>query len=353
MLSSSVLRAETSKDDVRCAMIGTGGRGSGVLGAIHKSPGVRVTALCDIHAGRLNQAAQMVAEDKPRLFSDYRRLIDEAEVDAIVIATPCHLHAEMSLAVLASGRHCYCEKPLALTVKDCDAVAEAAKRGPGIFQIGTQLRYTHPWNPSIKLIQSGELGKPIFVRGQRHIVGDYPRVRRWFFFRKYSGDTMVEQAVHEFDLFNWALGGMPVRAAAFGGLGLHDTPEGRDTIDHYTLSLDYGDKGQVGYSHGWISAPNMPHEGWEQLVYCEKAAIHMAKGKVYPREGEAYDVDDSLKGDWNMFAVNDFFRCIRASETPLANAETGRAATLVALLARKAVDEGRVVTMKELLAEGA
>lgn len=353
MLAPSVLRAVAGGDDIRCGMIGTGGRGLGVLGSIHRSPGVRVTALCDIHAGRLNQAAGMVAEDRPRLFSDYRRLIDFKELDAIFVETPCYLHAEMVLPVLASGRHCYAEKPMALTVRDCDVMLEAAKRAKGIYQIGTQLRYASPWQPGIELIQSGKLGKPIFVRGQRHGVGDYPSIRRWFFFRKFSGDTMVEQAVHEFDLFNWALGGVPLRASAFGALGLHDAPEGRDTIDHYTLSMDYGEKGQVSYSHGWISAPKMPHEGWEQLIYCEKGAIHLETGKVYPREGEAYDVSDKREGDWNDLAVNDFFRCIREKDQPLANAESGRNATLVSLLARKAIDEGRVVTWKELLSEGA
>lgn len=353
VLAPAALRAGQQGEDIRCGMIGTGGRGLGVLGAVHKSPGVRVTALCDIHAGRLNQAAAMVAEDRPRLFSDYRRLIDFGELDAVFIATPCHLHAEMILPVLDSGRHCYAEKPMALTVRDCDAILEAARRAEGIFQIGTQLRYASPWQPGIEEIQSGRLGRPIFVRGQRHGVGDYPSVRRWFFFRKYSGDTMVEQAVHEFDLFNWALGGVPVRASGFGGLGLHDAPEGRDTIDHYTLSLDYGDKGQVSYSHGWISAPKMPREGWEQLIYCEKGAIHLETGKVYPRAGEPYDVSEEREGNWNDLAVNDFFRCIRESDQPLANAETGRDSTLVALLARKAIDTGRVVTWKELLAEGA
>ena len=225
-------RAAGAGDDLRVGIIGVGGRGGGVLGAIHKSPGVRVAAICDTHAGRLNSAAGTVAEDKPRLFSDYRDLIDYPELDAIFVETPCYLHAEMAIAVMKSGRHCYAEKPMALNVPDLNRMVATQKQAGVIYQVGTQLRYASPWQPAIRAILEGQIGPPILIRAHRHNVGDYPSHKLWFFKRALSGDTILEQAVHEFDFFCWIFGSKPPqRASGFGGLGVHKQPEWRDTLD--------------------------------------------------------------------------------------------------------------------------
>ncbi len=361
LITPAILRAGQAGDDVRCGMIGTGGRGQGVLAAIHKSPGVRVTALCDTHAGRLNEAAAMVGDDKPKLFGDYHELIDDPELDAIFVETPCFLHAEMAIAVMKSGRHCYAEKPMALTVKDINDMVRAEKETPGIYQIGTQLRYASPWQPAIRGILDGVIGPPILIRAHRHNNGDYPRSRSWFFYRKFSGDTICEQAVHEFDLFCWIFGGPPQRASGFGGRAVHEGPPGRDTMDYYTLNLDFGKDKQVSYNHSWISSPKVYCDGRQEVVYGPKGAIDLENGKIFPKEGgEPQDVSpdpgSELKGKGGdrvtQLAVNDFFRCVREGDQPLANAEAGRNAALTALLGRKAIDEGRVVRMEELLAEG-
>lgn len=341
------------KDDLRCGIIGVGGRGSGLLKATDQAPGVRVTAICDIDADRLKAAAEKVQADQPRAFMDYHELVDFKELDAVFIATPIHLHAEMALAVLASGRSCYCEKPMGLTVKELNQVVNASKSVRGIYQIGTQLRYAHPWQSSIKFILSGEIGRPILIRAHRHNVGDLPHDRAWLFQNKYCGDTIVEQAVHELDLFNWIFGGIPVRAAGFGGQALRFKPEPRDIMDHYTLSLDYGKNKKVSYSHSWISSPKIPADGRQEIVYCEKGAVDIENGMVYPMDfGEPYKVDAGPEGDSTQLAVNDFFACVRERRRPLSDAEAGRNGTLTALLGRTAIYEGRVVTMEELLKQG-
>lgn len=342
-----------TKDDLRCGIIGVGGRGSGLLKAIDKAPGVRVTAVCDIDEKRLAAAAGLVQADRPKTFKDYRELVAFRELDAVFVATPIYLHAEMTLAVLRSGRSCYCEKPMALTVKDLNEIVAASKSARGIYQVGTQLRYAAPWQPSVKLILSGELGNPILVRAHRHNVGDMPHDSTWYFQRKYSGDTIVEQAVHELDLVNWIFGGVPVRAAGFGGQALLTRPEPRDIMDHYTLSMDYGRNKKLAYSHSWISSPKIPADGRQEIVYCEQGAVDVEHGMVYPKNfAEPYKVDAEPKGDSTQLAVDDFFSCIREGRRPLADAQAGRNGVLTALLGRTAIDEGRVVTMEELLRQG-
>lgn len=364
LASRSTLAAE-GKDEIRCGFIGIGGRGFGDLGAILKSPGTRVTALCDINAANLDRAAKACEKSQPKLFKNYKDLIDFKDLDAIFIATPCNLHAEMAIAVLASGRHCYCEKPMAINVKDLNAVYAATQKAKGVFQIGTQLRYGSPWKPAIETINSGKLGKPIMVRAYRSNAGDFPR-NGWFEDPVQSGDVMLEQAVHEFDIFNAVLGGVPKRGSAFGGQALRSSKG--PMHDFFTLSLDYGDNKVVGYTHSWIAVPNIGCDGFNEFVYCENGAVDIHGGNIYHRESKIVakpaegdkpaqmtnkeSVDPEPKGDTTQLAVDDFFRCCRSGDKPLANADTGRDAVLVGLMCRRALREGQVISIEQILAEG-
>ncbi|MBI4580133.1 MAG: Gfo/Idh/MocA family oxidoreductase [Planctomycetes bacterium] len=342
------------KVDVRVGIIGTGGRGTGVMEGFYKVPGVRITALCDINKPRLEAAATQVADDKPSLFDDYRKLIDYPELDAIAVETPCYLHREMGIAVLESGRHLYAEKPMAITVAEANAIHAAARKAKGIYQIGTQLRYADPWQTAIRMIhEGGIIGDVVFIRAHRHNIQDLPHESTWFFKRELSGDTIVEQAVHEFDLMNQVMGGVPVRAAGFGGQNVKFDPPGRDIRDHYGLELDYGQGRVVSYSHSWIAPPHVPCDGRRELVYGSKGAIDLETGQLYLQGSERPKTIEFKKtSDATLAAVRDFVRCIRERDRPFADVEAGRDALLVALLGRKALDEGRVVTMTELLAEG-
>jgi predicted dehydrogenase len=94
------------------------------------------------------------------------------------------------------------------------------KSSKGIYQVGTQLPYANPWKAAIAAVHAGEIGKPIFIRAHRHNTGDLAHDHEWYFKRSMSGDTICEQAVHEFDIFNRIFQGIPERAAGFGGQAL-------------------------------------------------------------------------------------------------------------------------------------
>ena len=146
---------------------------------------------------------------------------------------------------------------------------------------------------------------------------------------------------------------VPVKACGFGGQSLKFKPEGRDIRDHYAVVFDYGNQRQVEYSHSWIAAKNVPCDGRRELVYGEKGEVDVEEAMLYLHGAEKREqLPIEPKGDSTQLAVDDFFRCIREGTQPLCNAERGRNAALVGLLGRKALDTGKVVTMKELLAEG-
>ena len=150
-----------------------------------------------------------------RGYTNYRALLDADDVDAVLIATPVHLHAKQAVASLLAGKHLYLEKPLAGTVEECREIRAAATdaelRGL-VFQIGFQRRYNTRYGLSMQHLHAGTLGDPLFVRAQWHATGNSPKTKPWIFRKEKSGDIVVEQACHQFDIFNWIFQSVPERA---------------------------------------------------------------------------------------------------------------------------------------------
>src|SRR5581483_1060360 len=195
--SAALLSAQSPNDAVRVAFIGVGNRGSFPLKNMLKVPGIRVVAICDIDPARLKAGidAATAAGHSPQSYTEYRKVLDRKDIDAVVIATPVDLHKEMAIAALEVGRHVYCEKPMALTVEQCRMVTTAAANAKGIFQQGFQLRHDPNRAASMKFVHQGGLGKVVFLQGYRH-TSDLPRRTAWYFDRTRSGDNIVEQACH-------------------------------------------------------------------------------------------------------------------------------------------------------------
>src|SRR5438046_1256588 len=115
-VSSAILRRAGAADEaIGAGMIGVGNRGSLLLKTVLEDPHARVVAICDIKSDRSDRAATTAARDKPATMSDYRRLLERKDVQAVFIATPCDLHVEMAIAALRAGKHVYCEKPAGIT----------------------------------------------------------------------------------------------------------------------------------------------------------------------------------------------------------------------------------------------
>lgn len=168
---------------------------------------------------------------------------------------------------------------------------------------------------------------------------------------------MLEQAVHNFDVFTWALGELPVSAFGAGRQDLFkDWDPQRDVSDYYTAILQYKSGLTLNWTHTWASPPH-PHfsASHEQLVG-PKGAIDLSKGLIAFRKGAAPDqnqtrqLDAGDRRNWDLNALTSFFGCVRTGQSPAVGAKEGRDATLFGLLVRKAVYEKRLVTMDEILA---
>ncbi|HWB08104.1 MAG TPA: Gfo/Idh/MocA family oxidoreductase [Pirellulales bacterium] len=154
------LHAAAPMDKLNVASIGTGGKGWSDLTETAKSPHVNVVALCDIDesAGHLGQAAERFP--KARRYTDWRRLLDESrDIDAVLVSTPDHMHAPITLAALALGKHVHCQKPLTHTVSEARELRLAAKKARVVTQMGNQIQSDVSYRTAVKVIHDGAIGK--------------------------------------------------------------------------------------------------------------------------------------------------------------------------------------------------
>jgi predicted dehydrogenase len=260
---------------------------------------------------------------------------------------------------------------MALDVEECRRLLEAAadaERAGRVFQIGLQRRYSQRYRRSIRYIQSGEAGRILFVRAQWHTGAKTVGDKLWMFRREKSGDMVVEQACHQFDVCNWLFGAPPLRACGFGGTLCRDgEPPGRDTMDHYGAVLEYPGGGKVHLSHLTFAVPERRFAGIHELVFCERAGVDLGNALAWNAAGETVElarVPGELAripgsggnetsavaegGSETQLAVEGFLHAIETGRPPEADARAGAAATLAALLCRRAIESARPVSWSEL-----
>jgi hypothetical protein len=147
-------RRPSANEKLNIAVIGVAGRGGDNLREVAALE--NIVALCDVDSTRLTAAAQKFPAAKT--YSDFRRLIDQHDIDAILVATPDHTHAVATAAALRSGRHVYCEKPLTHTVSEARVITELAQKKKLVTQIGTQIHAGNNYRRVVELVQIGAIG---------------------------------------------------------------------------------------------------------------------------------------------------------------------------------------------------
>lgn len=348
--SSLLLQGQSPNATVRVAFIGVGNRGSYLLKHMLTVPGITVVAICDLDPDRLKAAidAATAAGSHPEAYTEYRKLLDRKDVDAVVIATPVDLHKEMAIAALEVGKHVYCEKPMAVDVEQCRMVTTAAASAKGVFQQGFQLRHEPNRAASMKFVHEGGLGKVVFMQSYRH-TSDLPRNTAWYFDRTRSGDNIVEQACHIIDLMVWAAGTHPLRAFGSGGVSVYkNLPPGRTTMDNYMVIFEFPDDVRFEFSHIFFDPPGF--SGIKERVFGSKGAVDLATAtwtELDKNGAQKLDVPDKEK-DSTYLSLAAFIDNAKGRKTPLNNAESSRISTMTAMLGRKSIYERRVVEWSEL-----
>jgi myo-inositol 2-dehydrogenase/D-chiro-inositol 1-dehydrogenase len=351
-IGGSVL-GQVAGQPIRTAMIGTGNRGSWVLKEVMQQPGVKVVALCDIKPARLDAAASIAARDNPATFSEYKKLLERKDIDAVFIDTPCDLHVEMATAALLAGKHVYCEKPVGITPESIASLLKVAKKSDRVFQVGQQMRSFSFIREAIQKIHDGVAGEVIMVKAQRHASWDLDHTgssAEWFFNAKRSGDVIVEMSVHNLDLCNWAVQSRPERAAGFGGnLLWKNDPPGRTNMDGYTLSYEYANGVKMSFTQTFFHPSGLPAGGQFTNIYGTKGAVSLDTCKFYPLGKGAQPIALSEpQKELDAPHLTAFYQAIRTGSKPAADVTIGATAALTAIMGREAIYSGKVVTWGDL-----
>ena len=203
-------------------VIGVGGRGALAQHAHRPDEGVRLVAGADTSTEALAGFADRLGPD---VFTtdDYRKLLARPNVDAVFITSPDYCHAEHAIAALTAGKAVFLEKPLAITIADCDSVLRAARDNKGKLYVGHNMRHLGFVRKMRQLIDAGVIGQ-VKAAWCRHFVayGGDAYFKDWHAERKYSTGLLLQKASHDIDVLHWLCGGYTTRVTAMGKLTLYD-----------------------------------------------------------------------------------------------------------------------------------
>jgi predicted dehydrogenase len=262
-------------DQVNIALIGAKGMGWANMKAHMKVPGVNVTTLCDIDDKVLADRGaelQTLTGKAPKVVRDYRRVLDDKDIDAVIIATPDHWHCLMTVDACSAGKAMYVEKPLGNSIAECKAMVAAKQRHKAVVQVGQWQRSNQHWADAIAYVHSGKLGRVRMVKVWAYLpwapivnpqpdspvpagvdynmwLGPAPNhvfnpnrfhyTFRWFW--DYAGGTMTDWGVHLMDMAVLGMeAGAPKSVMSLGGKYAYPD-SAAETPDTQSALYDYGD----------------------------------------------------------------------------------------------------------------
>lgn len=371
-----VAHAASPSDQITLGVIGAGSRGTFVMTTFQKDTALRVGAICDVYEPHLERGVSTAAKAQggtaPKMYRNYKELLADKTVQAVLIATPEHWHYQMVIDALAAGKDVYVEKPLCHTPEQGVALVEAEKKSKNIIQVGMQRRSYDLYQQGREVVTAGTLGKVRMVRcwwlnnylGQpkttklegpldweqwqgtaEHRPLDPDRYHNWRYYSDYAGGILADQGAHVFDGIHMLMGaGFPSAVTSAGGrphkagvdqpesvVAIAEYPEdfvGVFTVNYaamqYKLKNDQlnqldGDAGRMDISREDF---NVYMKGAEETVAITK---HSPKGF-----GWATDLH-----------VQNFLECVRTRKTPTAPMRLAFQAALVVQLANMSIKNGR------------
>ena len=247
-------------------LIGCGARGGQLLESFIPTPGVRITAVCDLNSQRMAAARVRAGGEKVAAYHDYRKLLDDKQIDAVIVATNGQWKALCGIRACRSGKDVYVEKPLATTIGEGRAIVQAARKYQRVVQIGTQQHSSDHYRKAAEIVRSGQLGRIGEVKVWDYInqspgigappdadppaeldwdfwVGPSPKRaynpsyyehHYWFF--DYGGGWTTDWAVHHYDIVHWAMGAARAAVGMRGRRPLLLQPrQGQPRVARYLL----------------------------------------------------------------------------------------------------------------------
>jgi len=366
-------------DKVVVGVMGLGGRGRQLAQMFAARADVEVAYLCDVDKRRSQRAAEAVTQaqnKKPRLVQDFRRMLDDRDLDAVINATPDHWHALGTIRACQAGKDVYVEKPMAHNPWEGRKMIEAARKYKRVVQVGTQTRSAPYVLEAVDRIRSGRLGDVHAIRvfnmmrhspmraGSVQPVPDeldydmwcgpaaklpYNPSRRWLNFREYSCGPIAGDAIHQLDLARMLIGDKPYPDTVAHAGGITALQDGRDMPDTQFALYEYGSLTLIFQAALWT--PYMKKtpqsirnsDGFPDWPFSStKIEVLGTKGFMYlGRHGGGWEIRDSDgKVTGSRYGrqadkehQDNFVECIRTRKRANADVEQGHYSTLLCHLA--------------------
>ena len=324
---------------VKLGVFGCAGIATHQLSSVWEDDCFRVVAGADVRPSQLDHFRERF--DMRRGYDDYRVLLDEADVDAVMICTPTFLHPEMAIASAEAGKDIFCQKPMAMNSYDCYRMIQACRRNDVKLQIGFVRRFDNDWGTVKKVVESGRLGSPVLWR---QISGGPPPGSPFFMDRYQGGGPMIDGMVHNYD-YAFHCFGEPVEVKSMP-MKIHHTSTAWDT-GTVLVRFERGDAIMCSWSWGLPSGVR-PGGGTDIIG---PNGVLMFPGNYDPKKAEGkYDADTQgayllslADGEEevipfdkkNMFRdeMLHFAECVQSGTDPLVTGEDGLRATRIAELA--------------------
>ncbi len=279
---SDAEKSQLVKEKVKIGFIGTGSRGQYHLNNLKHIPYADIVALCDNYEPNLKKAAELYPN--ARLYSDYRKLLENNEIKAVMIATPLYEHARMTIDALHAGKHVFCEKSMAMNLHDCLEMYKTFKESGKVLFIGQQRLYDKKYIRAMDLIHKGILGDISAIRAYWFRNNDWrrpvpsPELERkinWRLYREYSCGLMTELASHQLQVGNWAMNMIPETVMGMGDI-IH-WKDGREVYDSVNVIYRYSNGVKMTYE----SVISNKFNGLEEEILGTKGSMTPEKGKYF------------------------------------------------------------------------
>jgi predicted dehydrogenase len=289
---------------VSVGVIGCGLWAREILKTLALLPNAPVVALCDTYPAYLKRAGDLAP--KAERLSEYQKVLENKAVQAVVVATPSHQHKDLVLAALEAGKHVYCEAPMATTIEDARAIAQAARKAIKVnFQVGLQNRCDRQLLNLSNFVRTGVLGKVAKASAQYHkktswrLTSPNPEREKeinWRLNKDLSLGLVGEMGIHQVDVANWFLLGLPVAVTGFGSL-VH-WKDGREVPDTAEAVFEYPNGIYVTY----VATLANSFDAEVSMYYGTDCAIMMRERRAWMFK----EVDAPLLG-WEVYAKKDAF----------------------------------------------
>jgi predicted dehydrogenase len=390
LLAYPAARALGANDRVRVAIIGVGDRGQELVKQALKLPSLQLVVAADIYTRRLEQAKQLVPGIQT--VSDYRRVLDRNDIDAVMVASPLHLHALHFQDVLAAGKDLYSEKTMTWSIPEAERCLAAAKKSDRVIQIGLQHESSGPFMDAKKWIADGLVGKvthveswmsrntprgkgqwvraipsdctaqnvdwKAFLNGRPEIQFDPYKFINWRLFWEFSGGNITENMIHQVAWIMSALD-LPLPVAAYMAGGVFSEKDGRQVPDTIAVTLEFPHEVVVT----WQSTFSNSRYGLGQRILGSDGTVEYVAGandmvtgnseeriNYYPEPTNRPQGEPMAGRMPTQDHIANWMECVRSRRTPNAPVDLGYRSAVAAHMSNLAYRRKQRITLEEAMA---